>query len=216
MSSLKDSHCHVVAISSKKFNIVNEAFVIIGLCQEKGLISNEDAYEYQVDLSYKKTVSELRNKWIQAGFDIEILEDKVRQAKESFGKSASLGNNTIVPGWDIEELITGTLNNENQNRDMKPEEQLARLVIEACLENKLIDNAEANYYKLLASTKPEAVKKALESKFLKTPKMEDSRDSWTLTDWQKKDPKGLGEMRANNPEAYQELLHKFRKHLKAI
>jgi len=53
--------------------------------------------------------------------------------------------------------------------------------------------------------------KVFDIKNVKTGSKTEDRSEWTIRDWEKKDPKGLGEMQNSTPEVYQELYDNFYK-----
>jgi phage head maturation protease len=96
--------------------------------------------------------------------------------------------------------------------------QNAKVLVDAALTANKITKAEEAHYLSLAELNYDAVKALLDAKPAyqtitsqlsqgsTVTTIADDRKTWTLTDWQKKDPAGLGNLRANNAEAYNALI----------
>ncbi|MDJ1494165.1 phage protease [Cytophagaceae bacterium DM2B3-1] len=94
----------------------------------------------------------------------------------------------------------------------------AKVLVDAALTANKITKAEEAHYLSLAELNYDVVKALFDGKTAyqsinsqlnagsQTNNMLEDRKAWTLTDWQKKDSEGLGNLRANNPEAYQALI----------
>ena len=89
-------------------------------------------------------------------------------------------------------------------------------LLDTAIEQRKMLPAEREAMKELAETNIEAVRKLLAARQAYEPVAAkigrsaetagDDRKDWTFTDWQKRDSKGLGEMRQKTPDRYNELL----------
>ncbi len=93
------------------------------------------------------------------------------------------------------------------------EQERAELLVKGAITAKKILASEEEVYTKLALKDYDAVKTILDSKAAYEPvhsriaiEKQEQRKDWTFTEWQKKDPAGLKEMREQQPEAYQTLL----------
>ncbi len=91
----------------------------------------------------------------------------------------------------------------------------AAVLVDAALAAGKITKAQEAHYRTLAELNYDATKAVIDGMAAYTPigaqlaqaaAVADERKAWTLTDWQRRDPAGLGEMRKNNAEAYNALI----------
>lgn len=122
------------------------------------------------------------------------------------------GSNTTIQ--QLEQKITDLTDSVTKDK--------AKALVEGALSAGKITKPEEAHYLSLAELNYEAVKSLLDQKKGYNPisnqltqgqniQVGQERNVWTLTDWQKKDPEGLGQLRQDNPEAYKALLSKVGK-----
>lgn len=117
-----------------------------------------------------------------------------------------------------DEIITSLNKKVNDYEKSIKESEINTILNEAVRTQRIAVNLKETYRKLLTTNfddTKELISKLVPNKSVslldKIEEKNDSRINWTIRDWEMKDSDGLREMKANNPERYQELYNNYYK-----
>lgn len=126
-------------------------------------------------------------------------------------------NTDLATKLTADQATIKTLEDKVTELSQSAVKQNAKVLVDAALTANKITKAEESHYLSLAELNYDAVKGLLDAKQPYqsinsqlnqggSTVLTDERKTWTLTDWQKKDPAGLGNLRTSNAEAYNALI----------